>query len=127
MERSRSLPPSPEPSRDSMPTTLVRRVLHATPALICALALATVVVAQEGTSTPSRPNVFLDCQGPNCDDEYYRTEIDWVNWVRDPLVAHVHVIVTQQTTAAAGREYQLDFIGRAPFTAYQDRMLQRFL
>ena len=65
--------------------------------------------AQEGNGY-SRPNVFFDCDGRNCNDQYYRTEIDWVNWVRDQEVADVHVIMTSLTTGAGGREYRLDFL-----------------
>ena len=62
-------------------------------------------------SQQSRPNVFLDCREARCNHEYYRTEIEWVNWVRDREVADVHVIMTAQGTGAGGREYLLDFIG----------------
>ncbi len=63
------------------------------------------------TNGQSRPNVFFDCDGRNCNDQYYRTEIDWVNWVRNREVADVHVIMTSLTTGSGGREYRLDFLG----------------
>ena len=59
----------------------------------------------------TRPNVFFDCSGPNCDLQYYRTEINWVSWVNDHEVADVHVIMGSISTGAGGREYQLDFLG----------------
>lgn len=65
----------------------------------------------DAQSQQSRPNVFLDCREARCNYEYYRTEIDWVNWVRDRQVADVHIIMTAQGTGAGGREYLLDFIG----------------
>jgi hypothetical protein len=65
----------------------------------------------------------MDCQGPGCDQNYYRTEIAWVNWVRDPSASHVHIIVTSQTTGAGGRSYQLDFTGREPFEEYADQLV----
>ena len=72
------------------------------------------VAAQEGNGN-SRPNVFFDCDGRNCNDQYYRTEIDWVNWVRDREVADVHVIMTSLTTGAGGRETHIRWlIGSAP-------------
>ncbi len=55
--------------------------------------------------------VFFDCSGRNCNSSYYRTEIDWVNWVRDRTLAQVHLIMTSQTNASGGREYGFDFIG----------------
>ncbi len=56
------------------------------------------------------PDVFLDCD--NCDYTYVRRELPFVNWVRDPADALVHVQVISQRTASGGREYDVDFIGR---------------
>jgi hypothetical protein len=69
----------------------------------------------------SRPRVFFDCNGPNCNSQYYRTEINWVNWVNAPEVADLHVIMGSLSTGAGGREYQLDFIGVNPAEAYEDQ------
>ena len=49
------------------------------------------------------PRIFFDCQGPQCDNTYHRTEIPWVTWVRDQQDAHLHVIMTSQSTGAGGR------------------------
>lgn len=54
--------------------------------------------------------VFLDCQ-VLCDFDYLRTEIVFVNWVRDRRDAQVHILVTTQVTGSGGREYTLKFIG----------------
>jgi hypothetical protein len=69
-----------------------------------------------------RPNIFFDCAGRNCNSSYYRTEIDWVNWVRDREVADIHIIMTSLPTGAGGREYQLDFIGEDDFADYEDQI-----
>jgi len=75
-------------------------------------ALGTVLATwRDAHSQQSRPNVFLDCREARCNYEYYRTEIDWVNWVRDRQVADVHIVMTAQGTGAGGREYLFDFIG----------------
>ena len=79
--------------------------------VLVALPWAAPVDSQEAPNGPDRPNVFFDCDGPNCRFEYYRTEIDWVNWVRDGADADVHVIMTSSSTGAGGREYLLDFMG----------------
>src|SRR5437764_15285123 len=58
----------------------------------------------------SAVRVFLDCPDTFCDFDYYRTEITFVNWVRERTYAHVHVLVTTQRTGG-GQEYTLAFIG----------------
>ena len=56
---------------------------------IAVLAVPLSAQQAEGEATDSRPNVFFDCDGRDCNSEYYRTEITWVNWVRDREVADV--------------------------------------
>ncbi len=85
------------------------------------VALGTVAATwNDAHSQQSRPNVFLDCREARCNYEYYRTEIDWVNWVRNREVADVHVIMTAQGTGAGGREYLFDFIGTDEENPYSD-------
>jgi hypothetical protein len=59
------------------------------------------------------PKVFIDC--PNCDMNYIRTEITFVNYVRDRKDAQVHVLVTTQSTGSDGTEYTLTFSGQEQF------------
>jgi hypothetical protein len=68
------------------------------------------------SAPPSTPGllVFLDCDR-GCDFEYLRQEATFVDYVRDPRDAQVHVLVTRQRTGGGGREYRLEFIGRAEF------------
>ncbi len=80
-----------------------------------------------GQEAGSRPNVFFDCEGPNCNSQYYRTEIGWVNWVNDRQVSDVHVIVTSITTGSGGRQYQLDFVGEGGFEGYADQLTYQTL
>jgi hypothetical protein len=54
--------------------------------------------------------VFLDCDG--CDLDYIKTEITFVNYVRDRLEAQVHVLITTQATGSGGWEYTVTFIGQ---------------
>jgi hypothetical protein len=60
------------------------------------------------------PLVFLDCQ--RCDDTHVRSEITFVNYVREATSAQVHVLVTDQATGGGGRQYTLAFIGRDGFS-----------
>jgi len=89
--------------------------------------LGILLVAMPSAGQSSRPNVFFDCDGRNCNSQYYRTEIGWVNWVNDQAVSDVHVIMASSGTGAGGREYQLDFIGREGFMGYADRQVFRSL
>jgi len=65
--------------------------------------------------------VFLDCPNSFCDFDYYRTEITFVNWVRDRQFAQVHILVTAQQTGG-GQEYTLAFIGLERFAGTEDTL-----
>lgn len=67
--------------------------------------------AQEEDLRSTAPNVFLDCSRHLCDMDYIRTEITFVNYMRDRENADVHVLITRQTTGSGGHEYTLNFIG----------------
>lgn len=57
--------------------------------------------------------MFLDC--PACDENYLRTEVTFVNYVRDRVGADVHVLVTTEGTGGGGTRYTLKFIGLGRF------------
>ena len=80
-----------------------------------------------GQALSEAPRIFFDCQGPQCDNTYHRTEIPWVTWVRDQQDADLHMIMTSQTTGAGGREYLLDATGRDAYEDYQDESLYQAL
>ena len=66
----------------------------------------------EKTEKPEvAPNIYLDCSRRDCDFDYIKTEITFVNYVLDRQNADIHLIVTQQPTGSGGREYTLSFIG----------------
>mgnify|MGYP003394359806 FL=1 len=83
------------------------------------LAVAPPLAAQEAAAT--RPRIFLDCNAPNCNQQFFRTEIDWVNWVNDRAVADLHVIIGAVNAGGGGREYQLDFIGVNTTVPYEEQ------
>lgn len=64
-------------------------------------------------STSGLLNVFLDCG--SCNQIVIKTEIPYVNYVRDPGQADVHTIVTRQNTASGGSLYTYRFIGLGRF------------
>ena len=62
------------------------------------------------TLKKTAPKVYLDCN--SCDIEYIKTEITFVNYVRDRKEAHVHLLITTTQTGSGGREYTLSFLGQ---------------
>ena len=96
--------------------------------LILALAIPQLIFSQ---AVPQQPDtvdtiksqalsVYLDCR--RCDEDYVRTEITFVNYVRDRKEAQVHILVTSQRTASGGREYTLAFIGQQEFAGKNDTL-----
>lgn len=105
-----------------------RRLLR-TGAAYAAFALIAVLAGLAPTASPlaaqeaaPRPSVFFDCDGRDCNSQYYRTEISWVDWVNLQEAADVHLIMSSTTTGAGGREYELDFLGGDAGSDYQDVM-----
>lgn len=64
------------------------------------------------------PKVYLDCGW--CDLDYIRTEITFVNYVRDRKEAQIHILITTRPTGGGGREYTLYFIGQNEFQGIND-------
>ncbi|MEX2270693.1 MAG: hypothetical protein WD690_04450 [Vicinamibacterales bacterium] len=54
--------------------------------------------------------VFLDCQY-ECDFDFLRTNVGFVDWVRDRQASDIHLLVTTQTTGGGGWNWTLKFIG----------------
>ena len=78
--------------------------------------IAAPAAAQTAAPAPERTDtvrVFLDC--PSCDEQYMRTEITFVSYVRDRTAADVHVLVTTQGTGGGGIEYAIKLIGLGRF------------
>lgn len=83
------------------------------------LALPSETDAQDA----ARPiRLFLDCKY-ECDMAFTRTEIPWVDHVRDRADADVHVLVTTRSTAANAREFTLTFIGLKEFASLSDTIV----
>ena len=93
-------------------------------ALACACAALTLTVprvsaqaaAADSSTAPVR--VYLDCQGQanfGCDQNFFRTEIVFVDWVTDRDAADVHLLVTAQQAGGGGRQYTLAFLGLRRF------------
>jgi hypothetical protein len=91
--------------------------------LFLATPLAVHAQLQSDARAGSRvlPRVFLDCQDrPNCNSDHFRTEIQFVNWVRDRADSDVHVIFTSTGLSDGGRQYAIDFVGRRDLEGLND-------
>jgi hypothetical protein len=82
--------------------------------LLLVLRLLTGSVYAQATATvrtpPARLRVFLDCQY-ECDVNYLKQNIDFIEYVRDRNTADLHVLVTTQETGGGGMAWTLKFIG----------------
>jgi hypothetical protein len=96
------------------------------PRLVCLTGLIVCLdAAPSSAQTPATPattavadrvRVYLDCF--DCFPEYLRDQIDWVDFVRDPQDAAVHLLSSSRETGGGGREIVLRFVGRGRFDGH---------
>ncbi len=73
-------------------------------------ALPKRLAAQDSAPPVAKLRVFLDCNA--CDFDFMRTEIQFVDYMRNRQDAQVHIFVTNASTGAGGTEYTFNFIGQ---------------
>lgn len=86
------------------------------------VALCAASLAGQTTATRDRLAVYLDCRTGGCDGDLIRTELTWVDWVRDRTVADVHVLITSQDAGANASEYTISFLGARRFSGRGDTL-----
>lgn len=81
--------------------------------------------ASQGPPPPPVPGIrlYVDCTVSGCDFDYLRTEIPFVDHVRNRQDADVVVLATGRTTGSGGTEVTLKFIGQGPFKGLDDEMV----
>jgi hypothetical protein len=93
-------------------------------ALACVLGLLPLVPTRASAqaaapdSASAFVRVYLDCQGQanfGCDQNFFRTEILFVDWVTDRDAADVHLLLTAQQAGGGGRQYAIAFLGLRRF------------
>ncbi len=68
---------------------------------------------------PERLNVFIDC---DCDMNYIRQELSYINHVRDQALADVQLLINDIRNGSGGRTYIIRFIGRKQFQDIQKEL-----
>ena len=79
------------------------------------------VQAPQAAAPVSQLRVFLDCQY-ECDFDFLRENVAFVDWVRDRESSDIHVLVTTQTTGGGGWNWTLKFLGSGPLAGVDDTL-----
>jgi hypothetical protein len=92
---------------------LRRAFRNSLPFLVCLCLLPRLLWGQApapARTLPGKLRVYLDCMY-ECDTEYLKQNIDFIEYVRDRQSADLHVLVTTQNTGGGGTSWTLKFIG----------------
>lgn len=81
--------------------------------LLMFLLSAGSIFSQNNQVNTNTLNFYLDCD--DCDFTFVRQELPFVSFVRDPLLADVHILVTDSNTGGGGNKYFLNFLGMKGF------------
>lgn len=66
-------------------------------------------------------DVYLDCQTHGCYTDYIRTEITFLNYVRNQEDADIHLRINRESTGS-GSQYTLDYYGQRIFEGQENRI-----
>jgi hypothetical protein len=99
-------------------------------AAVSALALIPGAAAEAQDPTPPAVDTtqnaairaYLDCNENGCDHDFIKTEMKWINWMRDRLDADFHILVTTEQTGAGGRRYTVLGIGQRAYAGKGDTL-----
>lgn len=89
-------------------------------ALVAALAVLGATAQAQGTARAF--SAFLDCSDFYCEPDFYRTEIAFVDHVRERTAADVHILITRQQTGGGGNSFTLAFYGQRRFAGLADTL-----
>jgi hypothetical protein len=94
---------------------------------VCLLLTATHAFAQDPPPAPATLRVFIDCNNTPCDSEFFRTEITFIEHVRERQDADVHLLMTGQSTGSGGREITFSFFGQGRFMGRDHVLKESFV
>ncbi|MES2523734.1 MAG: hypothetical protein V4617_13595 [Gemmatimonadota bacterium] len=75
------------------------------------------------TTQAGAVRVYLDCQSSNCDFDFFRDQLRWLNFVRDRMVSEVQLLVTSLRTGAGGSEYTIAALGQGRYRGRADTVV----
>lgn len=77
--------------------------------LIFSLIFTTSFGLQAQSGFSDNVKVFVDCR-TNCDLNFFRTKVPYIDYVRDQGLADIHVLINSISNASGGRSYTLQFL-----------------
>ena len=85
------------------------------------LAAALVIGSSAQAQNTALAKVFVDCS--ECDADFVRQELNFVDLVRDPGLADVRALVTSLSTGSGGRSFSIEVLGRIRGNAAGDTVV----
>ena len=86
------------------------------------LTLITKSIAQENDTIPKTNYLRVFVDGAADSENYIKVKLWYVDYVRDPKLAQVHIIINSQPTASGGSKYSVRFLGREKFENKNDTL-----
>lgn len=88
--------------------------------LTIALFLHTTTFSQSDSISKNYLKVYLD--GAYFYQDHIKTEIPYLNYMRDRFDAQVHLLIAQQQTGSGGTDYTIFFLGKKEFEGKNDTL-----
>ncbi len=95
--------------------------------IVCLALASDAAFAQDTAPKPEPVRIFIDCNNTPCDSDFFRTEINFVDHVRDRQTADVHLLMTGQSTGSGGREITFSFFGQGRFKGRDQVLRETFV
>jgi len=83
--------------------------------------LSQEIISVHDTVRAGAVKVFFDCN--DCDMNYTRQEIPYINYVRDVKEAEVYILVTKQDAGSGGDQFTFTFQGLGKFQGLNDTLI----
>jgi hypothetical protein len=99
----------------------MRRLFALAVAAVCLLPAGRLSAQAAAPAPQSSLTIFLDCRS-GCDENFFKTELTWVNWVRDREVADVQILITGEGAGGNAERMTFAFIGLKAFAGRSDTL-----